>query len=250
MKRFILTLILTAFLCVSASADHRSVVARKNVSAGGDCAGGSYTAYYNGDHTTGADYICYNNGGGSVQASANTADAVNTSYVEYNAANKHLQWTDANVLIDDEVGTIFFTLVIVGSINGNSLLFESYNGTDNLIRIIHDDVANAVAVTHKGDGTAKSQTGPTNLTTADISYRVGVTWQTGVAGIDCGISTVVKGNATSWNNSDKDFIAWNGANQPNKITIGENESSQPVNDTIRISDMVIFRTYEATDPDP
>jgi len=232
----------------------RAVIAAKNAGApaAGGCPSGTYQAYWNADHPSGFGYICYNSGAGNVNAAGNTQDS-SADYISFDAVNEYLQWTDSNVLPNDESGTIFFTLYLTDSTPTgieNSALWESINDANNRMYCTIHGTQEKVYCTFKGNVTEDTILDAQALSFL-TEYRVGYTWQTGVGGDDHCVSVETKGSATSWQCEDDDLVAWNAGSQPNDLTIGEAVSpNNTVNDTTQIYDVVLIGSFQGTDQNP
>lgn len=223
-----------------------------------DCSSGTYEIGYNGDHSSGANYICYESGGASEVATANTADVVSSSYVEYNAVDENLTFTitgDISAGLDSE-GSVFFTVYSDTAIVGDGAAIEIRYDNANYIIVYVDSTA-------KLEGGANSENGTWQVTRGDVVmdantwYRCGYTWQTGAdaGGKHCVTCEASETALTAWdtvNNEDvEDLDDWTDTDpvDPAYFVIGENLGGTVAQKT-RIKDVYVTTGYAAADPLP
>jgi len=230
-----------------------------------DCASGTYEAAYNGDHSSGSDYICYQSGVASEQATADTAED-SSSYVLVDAANEYLRFTITGDLADsdlDSQGTIFFSFEII---DGGDTTWPTeyvaseivYNGSSSENIHIRTLSSGRIAGYHFG-GSGINYVQVTGLS-AGTDYRCGYTWCDGADG--CNGSTdahaircVTSGSVdlSSPDDEDEESIEGftdGGAVDPSTLSIGEDYSNRALSgdDDLKIWDVYVVQGYKGSDP--
>lgn len=243
---FFVSILLCASLCTAA--DFRQVVGYSRGVGGGsaDCATGTYLANYNGDHSSGSSYICFNSGASSEDASSNTVDSVTTEYVEYNATGEHLSWDITGDITDlDGSGTLFVSVQTPDDSSGSTgenVIFEIWYDSNNYIvgRILS---TGAISVVMKAKNTSSdTYTAACNNDTSWI--RIGYSWS---AGVGHDISCVPLGSGENWSNLDADTVQqWGG--DPTTISIGQHNTTNNVTNKIRAKDYFITTGFKDEDP--
>ena len=249
---------LLMFLCILLFAPivHSSMLIDSFWFASSDCPSGTYTANWDADHASGFGYICYDSGAGSVDASADTLDNATVGYLQYDAVDEYLEWTDANVVLNDQVGTRFMTVTIThGGDVGTNAIWESYSDFDNKITCRIEGATDDYYCRFEGDNVYNAIMGTSAVTTSGQAYRLGYTWCDGGSGCNGGtdahaITSEEKGTATSWVEVEEAITPWNASHQPNSSTLGEHQSAYAVDDNVKIEDACLLPTYRATDPNP
>lgn len=209
------------------------------------CPTSVYKFCYTGDYSGDVDKACFSNGSVVKDASLNSVDVINSSYVEYNAANEVIRWAVSNKDgIDDTIGTLFFTYKTPSLIAGDNILIEIYVNTNNYISITYVEYLGYIRVYHKGNGNSQYLTGGSFSTSS--SYRIGYTWKTGNPG-GHKLSIVPLGSATSWSAENDSNLLTAFSVAIDKIQFGKT-SLGSVYDTNRVSDLIILGDYSANDP--
>jgi hypothetical protein len=255
-KTIIIIVLLLALpsLCFAGSLQEKqmAVIAKKNTTTVDPCScpTSTYMACYTGDHASGADYLCYSSGS-AADASSNTADTVNSSYVEYNAVDENLCWTvSGDDKISDTQGTMFFTYTTPATLSGSNLLFEAYTDSNDNIVVYYYHTGTTIRVSHLGSGTNQTISGAGSAITTSTSYRIGYTWKTGDPG-GHKISIVALGNDPSWSAEADSNLLVAFTDQPNRMCIGEAGAASAgynIADTTRIANLVITSGYGDDDP--
>jgi hypothetical protein len=263
-KKLIILFILLFAAVVHADVDQKDGVALEDMSkvdgqtvASGSnlCASGTYEIAYTGDGghtgTKDADIICYESGTNSEQATANTADSVTSSYVEYNAADEYLQFTfdgDVNAGLGN-TGFVCGSSYIVTDVAAEVLL-ESYLNSTNYIYVYIKSSDDKIYGEHRGNSTLAAAKG--SVISADGWYRWCYTWETGAdAGGKHNISIEAGDDAMdSWEENEdvEDLDDW--SSDPTNFVIGEKDSGYTVTNTTRTKDVYWGTTYEGSDPLP
>jgi hypothetical protein len=252
MKKSILIIVILsiAALCFAGPLQemHKRVIAGSTVAAGGgDCPDGTYKFAYNGDHSSGTDYACFDSGNSSKQGTETdpgTNITVSEDYIEFDAENAYMTWAVAgDDGIDDQEGTVYFSVYIVddGGIGTNSI-FESFGttGSGPYLKMV---TLSGQTIAFIDDDTTNNSTYGATLS-GDTWYRVGIAWKVG-ATPSFSISAVTLGSAHSWAD-DNDTLGAN-AWTPDDITVGDNLAANGVVDTVRVADIVIVSTFKGTD---
>lgn len=220
--------------------------------AGNSCPSGTFEVGYDGDHDSGADYVCYESGTASEQASANTADVVNSSYVEFNAMDEHLRFTitsDISADIDSQ-GTIFFSWrQNTGASLGAAALVEiTYSATEDIE--ISSNATWGVFCRHNGG--AEDEYVVSGSLSAQTDYRCGYTWDasTNYHAVKCVTSGSVSwGSPDDEDNEPIDGFDDSGAVDPTTLSIGEYlAGGSHGGETYRVWDVFVTTGYKGTDP--
>jgi len=213
---------------------------------GGDPCGcsGTYTFCYTGDHASGTTYACYDSGASNEAASANTADSVSTDYMEYDATNEYLEWTESG-LVDDAGQTIFFSVYFIDrdsdSTVGTCNLMESYYDASNYIKVVYQS---GYFRFYYYDGSI-SDVYKALTPSFTTWYRIGVTWD--VANDKYSISVVTLGSSPSWNEQTGEGLSAMTAD-PLSVVLGEDAGGNGVDERIRNKDAIIVGGYQSADP--
>ena len=250
MKRLVIPFILLAALASWAANPHLAVVARKNAGGVSDCLSGTYLGAYNGDHSSGVNVICINDGASSQVGTAQVA-TVTTEYVEYSSENDYLEWVVVGGdMVDTNACTVYFSIYIPDpgdSSIGNIGLMEAYADSSNVIYTAVSGASDIVGVyysTSTGSGT-DSSFGPSGVV-VDTWYRIGISWQVGVAGNDLACSVDAVGDGPTWAEDDDDITAL--TSDVGLLAIGEHNGGWSVSQTVRVKDMATVTGYKAADP--
>lgn len=255
-------LFLALFLCLIVTPLQSSITV--TLMGGGSvantCASGTYEAGYDGDHSSGADYICYESGTANEQASANTADSVSSSYVQFDAANEALTFTlsgDISADIDSQ-GSVFFSWRNVDNgdttYDSGAILELTYSATEN-INCASVAASQRIFCFHLG--AAESNNVFLGGLTYDTDYRCGYTWDAtaNTHALDCVASGSVAWTSNGGSPDDEDSEAIDGfddsgAVDPTFIAIGENLSNSAFtgDDDHRVWDVFLTTGYKGTDP--
>jgi len=212
------------------------------------CKVDTYMFAYDGDYDGDTDKACFISGAANKDGTIVDA-TVTSSYVEFSAVNDYILWVVAGEdgINDEGPITIYFSMYIVDDTNGDldeNVLVESVSNSDNMLVLYTSDASDSVAVTFESGGTKVAI-----ISTVDPNmgawYRVGYSYQTGVAGNDHAISVVTLGNAPNWEETDSDLVAWDF--DADDITIGEKSSAKNVTDTVRIKDLCVLSGYKTAD---
>ena len=257
-KLFIAIFILLPIVCFADSSGVDFVGVDVSVAGGGsDCPSGTYEIAWNGDHSLGADYFCYESGTASEQGTTQDA-SVSTSYVEYSAGNDHLTVTiTGDISADiDEQGSMFFSFWCSddGAWGTDALIELVYNGSATENINCRADGANS-RVRCDNHGGAQSQNVLATGLSVNTSYRCGYTWDAtaDTHAVDCVTSGSVAWTSNGGSPDDEDSETLepfddSGAVDPDTFALGEQYSNQAVSETSRVWDAYIVTGYKATDP--
>lgn len=120
---------------------------------GGDCATGTYEAYYNGQHSNGEGYICYNSGAGNEIYTNNTADSITNGVVAFNSGNENLTFDLTGVISNmSDNGSLFFNFIQTdGGVLHDNCIGEFFSTTSNFIRIEQESVNSEIQFRYRGN---------------------------------------------------------------------------------------------------
>lgn len=249
MKKLVLTLFL---LLISAPAFAGTTIRIIGGAAAGgdDCLSDTYLFSYDGDHSSGTAYACYDSGNSSEDASEKNADSYSTEYIAYDDVDENTTWNISGDITDlDGEGSLFVSIYVPvdGTYNRAVSIVESYIDANNFFACYTDNAANARVNCDRVDNSAASGTYTSGkMTDTPTWWRLGYTWK---AGTGHDISLVTLGNGETWENEDADNVAqW--SSDPDEITIGDkdaNKTPSPL-EGIRVKDLIITSTYQDSDP--
>ena len=211
-------------------------------SGGANCPSGAYYFAWDANATDGTNYACLNNGGSTVEGTVTggTISGIG-GYFEKDAITENIAW--ASDPYDDEC-TIWMTVYVATTTN-YSTLFEMYGAGGSQIygRV---DSSNR-AMIYYNDGSLQSSFSGDNYTDS-VAVRIGFTWS--VSGDAFGVAI----GTGSWElDTGEGLTSLDSLTTPTVFYIGDTtnvgSSSEDV-DTVRISDVFIVKSYQASDPDP
>lgn len=232
------------------------IIGEQGVAVGGaesctSCSTETYMFCYNGDFTADTDKACFTNGDASKDAAVNTVDYIGTDYSSSNAVDETLQWPIAGEDgASDSEGTLFCSTRYVDGGSGirDAIIFEIWNDFSNHMYCRYRDTSDQLycQFTSQAGG---SDTIAGGTLSVDTNYRLGYTWQTGAdAGGKHSWSMQALGSDPSWTEEVVDLDDWDGADQPDKIAIHEDQQGSHDGDTIRIWDCLVLTGYQTDDP--
>jgi hypothetical protein len=263
-KQFIMALACFIALIIASSTGARmNVIGLSNVGDGAaSCPSGTYEIGYNGDHTSGADYACYESGTANEQGT--TVDATVTSdYVSVPATNDYLRWTiTGDISADiDSLGSIFFSTYITDdgdTLVEQGIVFElAYNGSNYIACTFHPGGGGQFYCYHNSAGTGNQVQTSDVVIDVDTWVRCGYTWNASLDkhALDCISSGSVTWDSNSGSPDDEDDPETidgfddTGAVDPDTFLIGELEVNWAIIDTpVLTKDVYIVSEYKATDP--
>lgn len=221
---------------------------------GGDCQAGTYIAAYNGDHSSGADYICYqgltaSEEAGATQGTPNTLDA---NYVEFDAKDEGIKFSETGVF-PVSAGSLYFDFYIADGnantdIDANQLLENRFDAS-NKMWVVTLDSGNKLRVLWESANNQILVDCDAYNFQLNTWYRAGLTWQVSTNTVE--VAARAAGETITWDESDLCYNTGTSTgtmSAPGEITIGESESNQSINDDVRIRDLAIVNTYQGTDP--
>jgi len=246
MKRLIICILLVIFTTILAYADGWVFT---NTSATSDCQVGTYEMAYNGDHSSGADYTCYNSGAANEQGTAQNV-TVTSDYVSFTTSNDFLKWTVTGDIAAnmDEQGSIFFSVYTVNDgAYATSPILEFYYDSNDTMYFVVDGASTRFRFNNYG-GAVSSSVFSTGKSIATW-YRCGYSWDT-TANTHCA-RCVTSGTVDLSSPDDEDSEAVDPfAGDPTTFAIGEDLSGVGPNNETRVKDTAIVSGYKATDPGP
>ena len=246
-KLFILILFIPCLCFAGAGIVGLSSVGNNNISGDetpqpADCATGTYLFSYDGDHSSGADYACYNSGASSEQASANTVDSVSTDYVEFDDANEHLIFTESGIVSGTE--TVYCSLYVIDrdtdSTIGSFVILEGLVNSSTGFILYRD--SSYIRLDYR-DGSTSNCASSVSIS-FDTWYRIGITWDQ--PNDKYSISVVTLGNSPSWHEETGEGLsAW--GTTPSTICIGEDWNGSTIQERVRVADVYAVSGYQAGD---
>lgn len=195
------------------------------------CPSGTYKFAWNGDYTGDTDKGCLvstptDGSVVDVTIDTTTLGTNSTNKVFFTNADDYISWSgDADAIVDDSAGTIYFDLWVPDDhTTANTSLMECYVDGANSIRIYYDGQsvdAGLVRVWFEGNDIKVGNSYVSSSSLSDVTwYRVGVSWS--AAQGDYGqLSINIDGGSWTDLNGDVTYplSAWSA--QPTTLLVGE-----------------------------
>ena len=221
-----------------------------------NCPDATYEMAYNGDCTSGADYVCYESGSDSEQGATQDA-TVSTSDVQFSAQDDWLKFTvtgDFTSGLGDE-GTLFLTVYFTNEGDADveeNAVIEYWNDASNFVEV-YVDTNGKMGGMHRGGGGSLQlvQTGFGSIGN-DTWYRCGYSWQIGadtggVHSIKCAAQQTALADWSSEVEEIEDLDTW--PDDADTFAIGEENRSRAVNDIpVHVKDIFLLTGYQSADP--
>jgi len=225
--------------------------------ASADCPTGTYNFAWNGEHSSGTNYACFDSGstagaydanGGTILIAAGYAQS--GSYgLQIDDDNEYFSWTNPSTvgtktIIDDEDFTIYAHMRTAGDIDvsADANFFESYEDSSNYIEMLiraSDDYLKGAA---RGGGAAAEDAN----SGADVSDG---NWRR--IGFSCTTSTgycyVSIDGGDTWNQSASSDYASFTTGCP-AVVIGEQTAGGNAASEIHLDNIYVINSFEAADP--
>lgn len=254
MRQIVYTIIACCLIYSQAFAFGLMLGKGNTVVSGGDCPSGTYEIGYNGDHSSGADYVCYESGTASEQGTTVNA-TVSSSYVSFSSANDYLEFTitgDISAGLDTS-GAIYFSLNMASVAGVNAILELSYGGSTSEIITARFD---GTKIRFDNEGGGQNQNiNSTVVSAASTNYRCAYQWDATNDIHECKCVTSGSVTWTSPDDSDSEAIdEWDDADgagsavDPDTLTIGEHFSAFSVTGEVRVWDVFVVSGWDSTDP--
>lgn len=219
-----------------------------------DCPAGTYAFAWNGEHSSGVDYACFNSGAssgvadataGTMTTGADYAQAGNNG-VHIDQANESWRWVSPTTvgsvqIIDDEAFTIWFHARAANEDTSSAVYFleSRYDSSDYIYTMLrtNDDIQ---VVAH-GAGTEETAFSGGNISDGNW-HRIGVSCTTSTA--KCATSL----DGAAWSEAaSATYTAWTSGDPP-EFRIGENSVGTATTAYIDVDNIYILLSYQAADP--
>jgi len=244
----IIIILLLPALCFAGALQEKqkSCIAKKNGSAADPCScqGTTYMFCYTGDFSADTDKACFTNGTASKDGTPNSAISVSANYLEWASTYDRLTWAiSSDDGVSDSLGTVYFDYYAVSAV-GDQEVFRVVGDATNDIYIRVSGTSDTVKCSHTGNGTAQT-VNSTATVVADAWYRIGYSWDT--ANNKHSVSVVTKTtSAKGWEEDSEALEDW--TTQPSALSAGDVVGA--ATGTVRMRDVIVLSTYQATDPNP
>jgi len=243
MKTLIAILIL--FLSGECSAYMGSHIASGGMvveSGGGECMSGTYMSAWNGDHSSGAGYICINSGASNKNYNAQSGGTLTSTSFVVTDKDQYVEWTNSgNDLFNEDEGTLWIEVNFDAGNNANVYFCEVYYDGTNYIGLQYMDTTNYIYTRRRG-GAADDTLTSSGTVTKGATVTVGVSWSVGRDTADFALTV---NGGSSWD-EENDGIATMTA--PDDVRIGNLDISTNNSQTVTITQFAIQTGWETACP--
>ena len=236
---------------LNSAPDSVNITVRASGAGGGDCPTGAYLSYWDGDHTSGTNYICTNGGINIKNGNQNGTIEIGTTYgqdstvgVRINSVNESLSWAiSGRDLLNEETGTMWFSVYFPNSSRAGAAQFIEANSGNSANFLYALSLVNGrVIFGYRGysTGAVDVVSGINDRVSTRTWTRVGCSWDRPNSRL-----SVKVGNGP-WTEIVRTLVQWSAP--ASELHIGEESSQSPLADIYYIDDVIVFSDYQASDP--